>query len=184
MKKLLLIAAVLAAGASLQAQSVLFSNGSAQVGANTFLTDADGTTKLDNTFMAELYLVNADNSLTPVGSPIAFKSGAKAGLFNDTTPRVVPAAANSTVNLEVGAWSGSAASLAAAQGTPGAHWGLSAPVSVKLNNDGNNPPDLPATLTGLQAFSLQITPVGPIPEPSTLALGALGLGALLLRRRS
>lgn len=39
-------------------------------------------------------------------------------------------------------------------------------------------PTPPALLAGLQGFSLQ-----PVPEPSVIALGALGLAAILYRRR-
>jgi len=39
-------------------------------------------------------------------------------------------------------------------------------------------------LTGLTGFSLTgSAPVGNVPEPSTIALGVLGAGALFLRRR-
>jgi len=41
-----------------------------------------------------------------------------------------------------------------------------------------NPPVTAPGMTGLQGFS-----VAPVPEPGTIALGALGVGALLLRRR-
>jgi len=41
------------------------------------------------------------------------------------------------------------------------------------------PPQTPPNLTGLVSFNL----FTPVPEPSLIALGALGLGALLLRRR-
>jgi hypothetical protein len=40
------------------------------------------------------------------------------------------------------------------------------------------PPATPGNMVGLQSFSLTV-----VPEPSVIALGALGLGALLLRRR-
>jgi hypothetical protein len=40
------------------------------------------------------------------------------------------------------------------------------------------PPNAPPGMTGLQSFNLTV-----VPEPSVIALGALGLGALLLRRR-
>jgi len=40
------------------------------------------------------------------------------------------------------------------------------------------PPNTPPGMAGLQSFSLTV-----VPEPSVIALGALGLGALLLRRR-
>jgi hypothetical protein len=43
---------------------------------------------------------------------------------------------------------------------------------------------VPANLEGLQAFTVTAGGGGPIiPEPSTIALAALGIGALLLRRR-
>jgi len=40
------------------------------------------------------------------------------------------------------------------------------------------PPNTPPGMTGLQSFNLTV-----VPEPSVIALGALALGALLLRRR-
>jgi len=40
------------------------------------------------------------------------------------------------------------------------------------------PPNTPPNMVGLQSFSLTV-----VPEPSVIALGALALGALLLRRR-
>jgi len=55
--------------------------------------------------------------------------------------------------------------------------GQSAPISITLGG-GTLPP---ANLEGLQPFTA--TGGGIIPEPSTIALAALGIGALLLRRR-
>jgi len=182
MKKLLLVAAVIAAGASLQAQSVIFANTLAYTTTPTAtVTDADGTACAGTAFWAELYLVGAGNSLTPVGDPINFKTGGKAGQFVDTNPRATSLAASANGTFEVGVWGASASSLANAQATPGAHWGLSAPVTIAVGNDANATLPPPG-LSGLAAFQLQITPN--VPEPTTLALGALGLGALLLRRRS
>lgn len=50
--------------------------------------------------------------------------------------------------------------------------GESAPVTLTLTEA----PAIPNDLIGLQGFTL-------VPEPTTLALGAVGLGALLIRRR-
>jgi len=55
--------------------------------------------------------------------------------------------------------------------------GQSTPISITLGG-GTLPP---ANLTGMQAFTVGGVVV--IPEPSTIALAALGVGALLLRRR-
>lgn len=66
-----------------------------------------------------------------------------------------------------------AAALAASQrGETGA--GFSDVIGVTLTT----PPDATRNLLGLQSFNLTI-----VPEPSLIALGALGFGALLLRRR-
>jgi hypothetical protein len=54
----------------------------------------------------------------------------------------------------------------------GGIYGSSLPVSLALSN----PPAAPTDMVGLAAFSL-------VPEPSTMALGVLGVAALLLRRR-
>jgi hypothetical protein len=54
--------------------------------------------------------------------------------------------------------------------------GQSSPITITLGG-GLNPP---ANLTGMQPFTVTS---GIIPEPSTIALAALGVGVLLLRRR-
>lgn len=188
MKKLLLIAAVIAAGASLQAQSVIFANTAAYIGTTEPVKDADGTLAGAG-FMAELYLVGTGGSLTAVGDPIAFKTGGKAGQFVDTNPRATSLAAGANGTFQVAAWKTTSDTGVTGltwdqvQTAPGGHWGLSAPVTLAVGNDAN-PTVPPPGLTGLLGFTLTVNPVGPIPEPSTLALGALGLGALLLRRRS
>jgi len=56
----------------------------------------------------------------------------------------------------------------------GLQQGTSAPITITLGG-GTLPP---ANLEGLQPFT-----AGIIPEPSTIALAVLGIGALLLRRR-
>jgi hypothetical protein len=59
--------------------------------------------------------------------------------------------------------------------------GESAPITITLGGG----LAVPANLEGLQAFTVTaggaVTPI--VPEPSTIALAALGVGALLLRRR-
>ena len=179
-KATILLAAVVAAGAVLQAQSVFFSNEAARIGTPAPVYDADVFTKLSGTaFWVELYLIQTGGTLSPVGEPIHFETGPSAGFFNDPTPRLVPAAANSSVALQVGAWTAPYATLNDAQQHPDARWGLSLIVPVQLGNDSAVPPNPPATLTGLQSFSFFVDS----PEPPTLALAAIGVGMLLVFRR-
>ena len=177
------IAAALAVSAALHAQSVMFSNEGRDVFANTWIYDADGTTRLSGTaFWVELYLVGPGNSLTPLGSPINFLTGAKSGLFYDPIPRIAPLPANSIATFEVLAWEAPSLTFAAAQTTPGAKWGGAPAVTLFLGNDSAGDP--PVGLVGLQSFAIIPNGLLPIPEPATFALGAMGLGAFLLRRWS
>jgi len=57
-------------------------------------------------------------------------------------------------------------------------YGASAAISAIPGGNDLTPPAVAAKLAGLQAWSVAV------PEPSVLALGVLGLGAFLLRRRS
>ena len=56
--------------------------------------------------------------------------------------------------------------------------GSSGPVTITALGGVGAPPSLPADLVGLSGFTLTA-----IPEPSTIALAALGAAALLFRRR-
>jgi hypothetical protein len=98
-----------------------------------------------------------------------------------TIPGVQP---GTTQTLVIREWQGS--SFANAQATQGQQWGEQTFTSKPLggtDNGGNI--FLPPTLTGWgpesgAGITLNITPT---PEPTTIAFGALGIGALLLRRR-
>lgn len=87
--------------------------------------------------------------------------------------------ANSTlIAYQVRAWdnqNNTITTWAAALGG-GFAYGSSAVFEVSTSTAGSPPP---ANLVGLTSFNL----INPVPEPSLIALGALGLGALLLRRR-
>jgi len=56
--------------------------------------------------------------------------------------------------------------------------GVSTPFSAGPLGDPNDGTKLPANLVNLTSFN-----IAPVPEPGIIALGVLGLGALLLRRR-
>jgi hypothetical protein len=186
MKKALSILAVFACAASAFAQGKITL-------ANTDLPNASGggTYNAPITLSALLgggnpgaaYSVGLfqEGSTTPLaGSVSSFFNGSGADAqFNwiiDPTPEVTVtgSAPGSTPNFFVGAWLTSQGSFAAASTR-----GQSA-VFTSRALGGPNPVqgELPFTTpaTTFQAFEI-------VPEPSTLALGAIGLGALMLRRR-
>jgi len=185
MKKLAFIAALAVASLSVHAQGkITFSNRVVgTVDAPVF--DVGGTTKLSGTTAwAQIYAgaagVSDASKLVAVGAPVNFRTGAAAGY-------VVPPASDVTINgvgagavasLQVRAWTGTATSFEAAK-TAGASYGSSSIFqSAALGGDPGTgaPPLTSPALVGLTSFSL-------VPEPSTIALGALGAAALLLRRR-
>lgn len=97
-----------------------------------------------------------------------------------TAPTVPGITVNNTPgNFQVRAWdnlNGTVLTWAAAMAIQTLARGQS---DVLLNVPITVAPTTPvASLTGLTSFNLQV-----VPEPSLIALGALGLGALLLRRR-
>jgi hypothetical protein len=106
------------------------------------------------------YWIGADAaSLAPVGSPVNFLGG---GLINAGV-----LTATGTVSVQ----------LRASQTIGGVlHTGMSNVITVTATDA----PAPPASLTGLQSFTIQ---PDAIPEPSTIALGLLGAAALFLRRR-
>jgi len=132
-------------------------------------------------YMVQLYAGNTASSLGPVGAALPFLTGAGAGYWR-TTGTVIPAGsidASGNSFLQVRAWataSGATYEIASASGTG---FGLSNTLTIKPTNA----PDVPALLTGLTSFTISAAGTGPIPEPSVMAVAALGGLALLLRRR-
>jgi len=180
MKKTILTAlcATAALGAFAQG-TVTFSNLSGLSPAQPIF-QADGVTKLNNTFEAQLLVsATAAGPYTAVGSPVAI-TGSSGYVIGGTVtlPSITP---GNTAFLEIAAWTtsaGSSYSAAWASSLPG-QAGVSASFSVGTGGAGS-PASPPASLSGFKSFNLQVIPT---PEPTTLALGAMGLGALLLRRR-
>jgi len=150
--------------------------------APVFVGAAGSTTKAEGpAYMVQLYAGNTATSLGPVGAALPFLTGAGAGYWK-TTGTVIPAGsidASGNSFLQVRAWataSGATYELASASGTG---FGLSNTLTIKPTNA----PDVPALLTGLTSFTISAAGTGPIPEPSVMAVAALGGLALLLRRR-
>ena len=93
------------------------------------------------------------------------------------------AAPGSTPTLVIRAWTTASGGFAQAKLDPNGQWGEWTFNSPPISGAGS-PPSLPPTLTGwgnqLVSTGLELTAA---PEPSTIALGALGIGALVLARR-
>jgi hypothetical protein len=118
-------------------------------------------------------------------SVAGFKTGANSiGMISSSAGVTLPTetyyAVGDTVSVAIAAWNnenGTITSLLAAQqgGTP---WGIGNVVQATggLTGPPNAAEPLPA---GLESFSLGVT----TPEPSTIALGVMGVSALLFRRR-
>jgi hypothetical protein len=99
---------------------------------------------------------------------------ADAGFFDNGVGVVAGAADNSMVNFEFRAWT---------VGTWPPTDGLWAQGSWSQATGSWNPAAVPPTPAMGPAGNFPSLTLGPIPEPSTIALGMLGAAALLLRRR-
>jgi hypothetical protein len=176
MKKLLFISALLAAAVGAQAQgTVLFNNHNTTAGVDQPVFDVGGATKVsDPNIVVALFLGD-----TQEGATAAFRStpAAAAGYWTSADPtRIIDGSAGgSTVTLTVRAWDSSKGATYAAAVAAGGKYGQSDPFTITLGG-ANQPPGPPADMVNFKSFNL-------VPEPSTIALGALGAAALLLRRR-
>jgi hypothetical protein len=182
MKYLVLTLACLGLTLSAHAQgTVNFNNfvGSGGSIVNARIYGTGGTSQpLGAGFMVALYAgpqTTDASALTLIGSALTFNtSGAGMGYINPsagTTRTINSVLPGGTATIQLRAWDTST----------GATWetatvrGTSALLDVVTGGAGS-PPGTPANLVGLQSFQL-------VPEPSTIALGALGIGALFFARR-
>jgi len=188
MKKILIALACLAMAASSYAQGfVLFNTQVSTVAQKIY--DTDGVTPLSGTgYLAQLYAadgtVTTDSSLVAKGVPVNFRGGVNAGyvvttsgknsLGQDFTSSVAVSDTGKTVTLQVRAWAGG--SIASYEAAVAANAAVGKSSLFQVTSVAV--PGTPANLTGLTSFKL----VG-VPEPTTIALGAMGLAALLFRRR-
>jgi len=176
MKKLLVtLTAVLVASVSAMAQGT-----SAQISINNRnLTDASGNTYQapingDTTgATAQLFLVGSGGALTALTPTTVFRIGAAAPYVSAQVVDVPGVTPGTSAQFVLKAWIGSDFDSAQTKGQ-------SAPFTV--SNLGGTPPGglpiTPPSLNGLQSFDLVTTP-----EPSTIALAALGAAAFFIRRR-
>jgi len=174
MRKTIIIAISLLTAAGAFAQGTInFANAGAWGSAP--VKNVDGSNLSGAGFMTQLWAGTSAASLAPVGTATAFLTGGGAGFFNGGTVTIPTVAPGTAGFFQVRAWDvskGSTYDLALASGSG---YGFSNIINVNTGGAGT-PPGTPGALVGLQGFSL-------VPEPSTIALLALGAGALLFRRR-
>jgi len=115
---------------------------------------------------AQLGIVGAGGSFTPMFEAPGVVNAA--GYVSAGAATFTGVAGGTAVQLAMRAWVGASWDTATARGQS------ANPITVTLVEA----PGTPNDLTGLTGFTLV-----PTPEPTTLALGALGLGALLVYRR-
>lgn len=121
------------------------------------------------------YPVNSDGTLGALAPVVANFNGTTGYVTAGGTWALEGLSQGGTYNFAVGAFYN-----AATWGDAGLKGYSMVPGGVKLGGNDLNPP---VTAPGL-AFGGATSYVVPVPEPSVIALGVLGLGAFLLRRRS
>lgn len=169
MKKLIIALAVVMVTAASYGQGVVVFNNRVGTEVNARVLFPDGTGVTGPEWTAQLYGGPAGGALAPLLPSTTFRTGNGAGFVVDpgvsvAVPGVAPGA---QATLVLRAFTGG--SFETSQ-----NFGSSEPITIALGG-GTLPP---TNLTGLQGFSVTL-----IPEPSTYALAALGLGALVLFRR-
>jgi hypothetical protein len=129
-------------------------------------------------WVAQLWAGPVGGAIAPVGAPIAFRSSTPGvGYWPGETRTITGVPESGNAQIQVAVWAkslwGDAGPTSPTASTPG--WGTSALLPSVATGGGLTPP---TGLVGLTAFS-----VNPVPEPSIAALGLLGAGLLLIRRK-
>ncbi len=142
------------------------------------ITLPDGKTAADSPYQAELAVGNTPSTLTLIPSSI---TPVTAGYILGPTLTLSGVTAGNAVDYQVYVWNpANGSSYAAAAAKAGDIIGSTAVITGYTTGGAGSPPSTPAALT-FAPFSLTVVPS--VPEPSTIALGAIGIGALLIRRR-
>jgi len=183
MKKLIYVAALLVTSLSAYAQGTVNFNNRIVGTVDAPVFDVGGTVRLSGAaFFAQLYAGaagTADANLVAIGAPTTFRTGAGAGYVNAISEvTITGVAVGGTARVQLRAWDAAFPTYAAAAAAGNAKLGFSTAFDASPLGGPGSPPAVPANLTGLTSFSLT-----QVPEPSTIALGALGVAALLFRRR-
>jgi len=178
MKKALMILSSLlvAVGAFAQGQVNFAARVVGVYDAPVFLDSVAGGVKAAGpTYMAQLYAGATSGGLAPVGSALPFRTGAAAGYWTAEARTISTVDGSGNAFIQIRAWNTAAGATYEGAFASGGGFGSSSTLTIKPTAA----PDVPATLTGLTSFAISSI----VPEPSIMALGALGGLALLLRRR-
>ena len=193
MKKLLLLAALVVGTATGFSQgNVIFNNFAPNTNFRLWTNNATGSASnlMANTgthYSIGLYVGavgTAESSLELVGT--VGNAGLQPGYFTGSNPFQLPApyAAGTPINFQLRAWSvaGGASYEAARLAIVNGNLDIATGVSTIGTVTPSSAPPAPlfGTTAGLLTRGFGITPV---PEPSSIALGLLGLGAIALFRR-
>jgi hypothetical protein len=150
--------------------TVYFWNNSVAGDINYPVFESDGSTlAAAGSAYAQLYAGPEISSLAPVGSGVLL--GPNAGRFNGGVVSIPTVPPGGVAWVQVQAWDAQAAGFDDAVGR-GLRRGRSNVVAVRPGG-ATDPPSVPAYLTGLVPFRLEI------PEPTVLQLATLGCVALL-----
>ncbi len=180
----LVVASALAVSAFGQGQINLNNRGLALV------NDASGKPLTGTSFVAQVWYGASASTLTSSFAPSPFRASTTTypGSWNPAAtggPGAIATltgfAPGSTVTLQVAVWDSALAGVGAAQAlSKTAGTGLSQTFTYAIPAD---PLAIPGGMEGLKSFNLVSGGAPVVPEPTTIALGALGAAALLLRRR-
>ncbi len=185
MKKLIIVALALATASTLSAQGLVkFATTGGRV---SFATIADGETAykvgdfLGSDFIGAVML---DGKEVGRANFALSGGGAPTGRLNSDTLAIdgLAAGGSFTFTLEAfnSAYEAADKSLLIPGGPDGLYWGKSTPFDYKAGEP-SNPLALPPVAMTVDSFGVDAYSV--IPEPTTIALGVLGLSSLLLFRR-
>lgn len=181
MKRLLVLTLTIWLGWGAYAQGTfIFSNRVQAYALDQPVLDVGGASKVDGAnFLAAVFL----NGIQ-LGATSPFRTGAGAGYWNSDVREVPGYFSGDTVNgFTVEVWDSTKGATARAACAAGGAAASSTPFRITLGGpkkDSTQPPDVPGVMLNFQAFSLFPSIC---PEPSALALGALGAAIMLVCHR-
>jgi hypothetical protein len=183
MKKLIITASLMiAAAASFGQGQVIFANNAGTSITNILTGIATPGTSAQDDAQVGLYVGNVGDAVGSLQLSGSTTNVFSAGRFSGGTRTLT--GFTGTVQLQVRAWlattvypSYEAALAAALGGDASVVLGVSAPFSFATTQS----PTLPNSIAGNGLTAIVLAPV--VPEPSSIALGLLGLGAVALFRR-